>query len=224
LKTKIITLQFAFFLRDIVSRPDIEFGDLNQAMLNIFDGMPQIIPIPKELPPEIPVMVLRSNNNEYTCNISRSRIDFILNRIDDDKSNSALLQDFNAKISGITKAILDKQEVTRFGMVARYFHQDNMATRTIRNKFFTSTVDGTHELSLRFNKKSNAFGYGINDILEISAADIVNKGALTKGILIQRDINNAPIHGKDLDFSTLSNLSKKYATKISESEIEGLIK
>ncbi|MEY8201032.1 MAG: hypothetical protein RPS47_17470 [Colwellia sp.] len=224
MKTKIITLQFAFFLRDIVSRPDIEFGDLNQAMLNIFDGMPQIIPIPKELPPEIPVMVLRSNNNEYTCNISRSRIDFILNRIDDDKSNSALLQDFNAKISGITKAILDKQEVTRFGMVARYFHQDNMATRTIRNKFFTSTVDGTHELSLRFNKKSNAFGYGINDILEISAADIVNKGALTKGILIQRDINNAPIHGKDLDFSTLSNLSKKYATKISESEIEGLIK
>jgi len=224
LKTKIITLQFAFFLRDIVSRPDIEFGDLNQAMLNIFDGMPQIIPIPKELPPEIPVMVLRSNNNEYTCNISRSRIDFILNRIDDDKSNSALLQDFNAKVSGITKAILDKQEVTRFGMVARYFHQDNMATRTIRNKFFTSTVDGTHELSLRFNKKSNAFGYEINDILEISAADIVNKGALTKGILIQRDINNAPIHGKDLDFSTLSNLSKKYATKISESEIEGLIK
>ena len=29
MKTKIINLQFAFFLRDIVDRPDIEFGDLS---------------------------------------------------------------------------------------------------------------------------------------------------------------------------------------------------
>ena len=122
------------------------------------------------------------------------------------------------------KVILDKQELARFGMVARYFHQDNMATRTIRNKFFNPVVDGTHELSLRYNKKRNSFGYEINDILEISAAEAVTNGVASKGILIQRDINNQPVQGKDLDFDTLSKLSQKYSERISESEIEGLIK
>jgi len=39
MKTRVITLQFALFLRDIVARPDIEFGSLNEDMLNIFDVM-----------------------------------------------------------------------------------------------------------------------------------------------------------------------------------------
>ncbi len=46
MKTRIIHLQFAFFLKDIVSRPDHEFGNLNSNLMNIFDGMPQILPIP----------------------------------------------------------------------------------------------------------------------------------------------------------------------------------
>ena len=60
MKTRIISLQFAYFLRDIVSRPDLEFSTLNSEMLNIFDAMPQMIPVPRELPPEVPVMVLSS--------------------------------------------------------------------------------------------------------------------------------------------------------------------
>lgn len=43
MKTKILNLQFAFFLKDVVERPDIEFSDLNSVMLNAFDAMPQII-------------------------------------------------------------------------------------------------------------------------------------------------------------------------------------
>ncbi|WP_305369474.1 hypothetical protein [Photobacterium leiognathi] len=78
MKTKIINLQFAYFLKDIVERPDIEFNTLNADMLNVFDAMPQILPIPRELPSDVPVMVLNSSSGEYSCNISRSRIDFFL--------------------------------------------------------------------------------------------------------------------------------------------------
>ena len=99
MKTKIINLQFAFFLRDIVDRPDIEFGDLNSRLLNIFDAMPQMIPTPRELPPEVPVIILKSSNGAYSCNISRSRIDFNLSRINEEKSNTDLVKDFNVKIS-----------------------------------------------------------------------------------------------------------------------------
>ena len=224
MKTRIISLQFAYLLRDIVSRPDLEFATLNSEMLNIFDAMPQMIPVPRELPPEVPVMILSSEKKEYTCNISRSRIDFILQRTNDEKSNLDLLKDFNSKVAGMTKAITSKQEVNRFGMVARYFHQDNMAVRTLRNKFFSNAVDGAEELSLRFNKISESYGYRINDIHEINAAEAVANGKSEKGILIQRDINNNPIQGKHFDFGTLLKISQKYASRISENEIEALIK
>jgi len=224
MKTKIINLQFAFFLKDIVDRPDIDFADLNSRMLNLFDAMPQMIPTPRELPPEVPVIILRSSNGSYGCNISRSRIDFTVSRINEDKSNSDILKDFNAKVSGLIKYILEKQEIVRFGMVARYFHKDNMPIRTLRNKYFTSAVDGSEELSLRYNKQSDSFGYKINDILEISAAEAVTNGIQEKGILILRDINNIVKHGSHFDYETLSKLSQKYAPKMTESEIEGLIK
>jgi hypothetical protein len=224
MKTRIFSLQFAYFLRDVVERPDLEFGMLNSDMLNAFDAMPQMIPVPRELPTEVPVMVLSSSKKDYVCNISRSRIDFIINRIDDTKSNLDLLKDFNAKVSGLTKSILSKQEVSRFGMVARYFHQDKTAVRTLQNKFFSKSVDGAEELSLRYNKKSEAFGYTINDIVEINAAEAVTNGKIEKGILFQRDINNNLINGKHFDYETLSKLSQKYANRISEVEIEGLLK
>jgi len=224
MKTKIINLQFAFFLRDIVDRPDIEFGDLNSRLLNIFDAMPQMIPTPRELPPEVPVIILKSSNGAYSCNISRSRIDFNLSRINEEKSNADLVKDFNVKISALIKYILEKQEIIRFGMVARYFHKDNMAIRTLRGKYFTSLVDGAEELSLRYNKQSDYCGYKINDVIEISAVDAVNNGMQEKGILVQRDINNVPKSGSHFDFNTLLKLSERYAPKITEAEIERLIK
>ncbi len=224
MKTKILNLQFAFFLKDIVDRPDIEFGDLNSKLLNIFDAMPQMIPTPRELPPEVPVIILRSGNGSYGCNISRSRIDFTLSRISEEKSNSDLLKDFNAKVSGLIKYILEKQEIVRFGMIARYFHKDNMAVRTLRNKYFTNIVEGSEELSLRFNKQNDSFGFKINDIVEVSAADAVTNGITEKGILVVRDINNIPKAGSHFDFSTLMKLSEKFAPRLSETEIERLLK
>jgi hypothetical protein len=224
MKTKILNLQFAFFLRDIVERPDIDFGDLNAKMLNVFDAMPQMIPTPRELPPEVPVIILRSSSGIYGCNISRSRIDFTLERTDENKSNTDILKDFNAKVSGLIKYILGKQEIVRFGMVARYFHKDNTAIRTLRNKYFTNAIDGTEELSLRYNKQSDSFGYKINDILEISSVQAVTNGVAEKGILVLRDINNNLKPGTHLDFETLSKLSQKYAPRLSEAEVEGLVK
>jgi hypothetical protein len=122
------------------------------------------------------------------------------------------------------KLILQKQEVIRFGMVAKYFQQDNSAVNTLRNKFFTSVVDEAEELSLRYNKRSAAYGYKINDVLEISAAEVVTGGKVEKGIFIQRDINNHLIHGKNIDYDTLLKISQKYAPRITEGEIEGLLK
>lgn len=224
MKTKLVGLQFAFFLKDVVARPDVEFSSLNSEMLNIFDAIPQIIPVPRELPPEVPVVILTSEKGEYVCNISRSRLDFHLQRVDGNKSNSEILKDFNAKVSGLVKYVVAKQDVVRFGMVAKYFYQDSSPVRVLQKKFFTSWVEGVEELALRYNRKSSAFGMEINDILEISVVEATAEGKTEKGVFVQRDINNSPEAGKILDTEMLYKISQKYADRLGESEIEGLLK
>lgn len=40
METKLVSLQFALFYKDIVKRPDVAFNDINENMLNIFDAIP----------------------------------------------------------------------------------------------------------------------------------------------------------------------------------------
>ena len=224
MKKRVLTLHFALFLQDIVDRPDVLFSELNKDMLNVFDGIPQSIPVPRELPAEVPILVLRSENNEYTCNISRSRIDFIISRVNDTKTNADMIKDFSIKVPALSKFITEKTKIIRFGMVSRYFYQDNTATRTLRNKFFSQAVDGAEELSLRYNRKSNSFGFEVNDIHEITAAAAITDGKQEMGILIQKDINNNQANNKQLDPDVLLSLFNKYIPKISELEMESLLK
>ena len=225
MKTRLISLQFAYFFNELVERPDIRFKDINAEVFNIFDAIPQIIPVPLELPSDVPIIILRSNTNKYVCNISRARLDFILTRDNDVVSNEELLNDFNVKLKGLNTSVLGKQDISRFGLVARYFHNNSSAISTIRNKYFQNTVDGSSELSLRFNKATDYMGLKVNDIVEISSAEIsINNGALEKGIFIQRDINNNAIADKVIKKEDLHQISNKFSQKITESEIEGLVR
>ncbi|WP_305369475.1 hypothetical protein [Photobacterium leiognathi] len=149
---------------------------------------------------------------------------FFYNRVDENKSNSFILNDFNAKVRGLTSVILSKQEVNRFGMVARYFHLDKSSIFTLKKKFFSNAVDGAEELGLRFNKPTEFHGFKINDIIEVSAAEMQLNGVNHKGILIQRDINNNPNSVSSISQDTLTEISAKYSSKVSELEIERLIK
>lgn len=224
MKTRLVYLQFAFFLKDIIERPDIKFDDLNSKLLNIFNGIPTQIPIPKELPADVVMTTLRSEGNEFTCNLARSRVDFIYQRVTDDKTNSEILNDFKLKVAGLTSYILSKQEVARFGMVARYFHQDSTAVRTLRKKYFTSDVDEARELSLRYRKKAESHGFQLNDIVEISSSEMLANKIWLKGILVQRDINNNQKAGENLKLNVLDEISKKFSPRLAESAIEALIK
>lgn len=221
---KIISLQFALFFRDIVDRPDIEFSDVNANMMNVFDAIPSIMPIPRELPPDVPMVTQRSESNEYVCNVARSRIDLHFQRVADQRSNAELLNDFNAKVLGFISYVLKKRPVVRFGMICRYFHETPTAVSDIRRKYFFETIGDVEELSLRFNRKTIFDGWNINDIIEISAADEVSDQGTKKGIFLQRDINNVPISDTVLNEKSLHQISRQYAKHLTEQSVEGLLK
>ncbi|SFU32344.1 hypothetical protein SAMN05216339_101341 [Nitrosomonas eutropha] len=223
MKTRLLTIQFALFFRDIIERPDTAFSGLNERMINLFDGMPSMLPVPRELPPEIPIVTLRSEKDGYSCNISRSRIDLLFSRSDDKKQNKDIFKDFNIKVAAFSKYVFEKQDVIRFGLIARYFKQDNDAVSTIRKKYFSNAVESVAELSLRYNAQSSVQKKVINDVVEIGANQLIFNGQTIDGVLVQRDINNAPVVNELLSLQELEKLSTELSGRISEEMIEALI-
>jgi hypothetical protein len=224
MQTTIVSLQFALFFKDLVERPDLDFSDINVRMLNIFDAIPTTTPIPKELPPEIPMIYHRSESSKFLCNIARNRIDFFVNRTTDNEKNNELVKDFNIKTLALCDYVITKKEIVRFGMIGKYFIQDNKAVDTIKGCYFNNKIPDVSELSLRFNESSDFLEYKINDIVEISSASIVLNLDKKFGIYVQRDINNAPKEGRKLDIETLKKISIKYSDHFDEVMIEELIK
>lgn len=223
MKTRLLTIQFALFFRDIIERPDTAFSELNERMINLFDGMPSVLPVPRELPPEIPIVTLRSEKDGYSCNISRSRIDILFSRVDDKKQNKEVFKDFNIKVAAFSKYVFEKQDVIRFGLVARYFKQDSDPVSTIKKKYFSNAVGSVAELSLRYNAQSSVQKKIINDVVEIGANQLAFNGQIIDGILVQRDINNVPVVNELLSVQELGELSTALSDRTSEEMIEGLI-
>ncbi len=224
---EIISLQFALFMKDIVSRPDLEFSDMNEEMLNIFDTIPTTIPVPDQLPPDVPVKTHRSKNNEFVYNISRSRIDFIRQRVSEGPDNNEMLKDFNIKVQHLTKYVLSKQECIRFGLIAKYFVDDNQAIKTIADRYFKTSeknIGSASELSVRYNNVKKHKGFEINDIVDIASQIVEKNQKRTLGIIIQRDINNKPDSRKAFTFDSLKDVSSSFSHLIGEGEIERLIK
>jgi hypothetical protein len=221
--TQITSLQFALFYRDVIVRPDLEFQELNVKMLNIFNGIPSSVNLPQDLPPEIPMLTLRSENNEYICNIARSRIDLHFQRLNDDDSNEKILSDFNAKVASFSSYILSRRSIVRFGMICRYFHANENCIEVIKEKYFKSNFKGSSDIGLRFNVKERNENWEINDMVEIAASDAVINDKKISGIFIQRDINNTPEVNKTISPDDLKNISVSLSHLLSQKSVEELI-
>ena len=75
---KLVSIQMAMFANNLIPRPDLLMNKINTKMNNVFDAIPNIINLPMNAPPEIPVAQVTSTNNVYALNISRSRVDLTI--------------------------------------------------------------------------------------------------------------------------------------------------
>jgi hypothetical protein len=209
------SIQIALFFKDILlNRPDLTFRDLSENLSTIFDKMPTIFPIPNEAPHEIPFMILSSQDNLTTCNISRSRIDFLTTNKDLMK-NETILENF---IDEVCKA----RDIIQFGFVSTHFKKTNNATDEIKQKFLKSN-DSMKDLSIRYNKpiriNKELFNYhfSISDIKQQN----INTNSTEEGLLIQRDINNITLNLKNEIFvhTKLKSIFKNSFSILYSSEI-----
>ncbi len=221
---KIVKLQLALFFQNQISRPDNLMGGVNSSMGNLFDAMPQILPIPADAPAEIPRVQMRSENGKYNCNIACSRVDFILNGdFRDETAWPDLTRDFLAKVKLFIGSVFDQSKIIRFGLIGNFFIPDKSATTSMTKKYLKIDLNSAEEINLRFNKKTSSHGFDINNITSINTALAENNGQADKGIFIELDINNVPTQ-EAIKSDSMLQLIEKHMPSFSPDKVKGLVK
>lgn len=219
---KLISLQLALFFKDATQRPDIDFSDLPREFPS-FDAIPTTLPIP-QLPVEVPVVMQRSSDGRLHCNIARSRIDLITQRVDE-KSNEEILQDFNKIVEQFLKYVLARKNINRFGLICNYFYPTPNPVNAICNKYVKNTIGVIDDLSIRFNKQSFDQSIIINDAVTLNPGSVAFGAEPEKdGIVIQRDINSQPDQNMVITLEVLRAISHSKSKLITESAVMELVR
>ena len=221
-KEKLLQLQFALFFKSMENRPDKLINKVDEALEDLFDQMPNMLPLPPDAPAEIPRVTMQSTDEMYVCNISKNRIDFIGHYINSGSSVTANLDDFITKIFSLSEAIFNGKAVNRFGFVEHYFIENRDAVGMLKSKYFKYDFGDLEELNLRYNKPFTAGNLEINDVIEISKGNVSNtNGAQKEGIIILRDMNNKPTD--NLTLEDMKNVIEGNKSKFISSGMRGLI-
>ena len=205
------------------ARPDIHYSPINNDMGNLFDGMPQIIPLPFEAPHDIPRVTLRSGNDRYNCNIAASRIDLIFNEVGAPELEwPELMKDFSSKSTLFVKSVFSRIPIVRFGLVGSFFIQDKNASSSISRKYLKQDLSTAEEINFRYNKRAESHGLELNNIISINTASMIFIQE-EKGVYIERDINNIPTD-TPLKQEEVLSLITKFMPTYGPDQIKGLIK
>lgn len=221
---QVIKLQLALFFESYQMRPDNLMHSINSDMGNLFDAMPQIIPMPEDAPLDIPRVQLRSENNRYNCNIAPSRVDFIINGNGNNESSWVqLTNDFLAKLRLFVRSVNSKAGSIRFGLIGNFFVPDNANSASITRKYLKVDLNSAEEINLRFNKRNSSHGLNLNNITSINTAIAEINNVPNKGVFIELDINNVP-DNRRLDIENLIELVSKQLPNFAPEKVKGLVK
>ncbi|MDO6694232.1 hypothetical protein Q4574_13140 [Aliiglaciecola sp. 3_MG-2023] len=221
---KIVKLQLALFFNNLILRPDSLMNGINSSMGNLFDAMPQILPIPADAPADIPRVQMRSENGKYNCNISCSRVDFILNGdFTDEASWPDLTRDFMAKVKLFSSKVFDDSKINRFGLIGNFFIPDKSSSTSMTKKYLKVDLNTAEEINLRFNKRSSSHGFQLNNITSVNTAIFELNGKIDKGIFIELDVNNIPTEDS-VKSDNLLQLIEKQIPSFSPDKVKGLVK
>lgn len=220
------TLAFAIFFQKDLYKPKQIFSDL-ETNLDFLNGVKVELPDFNDLPSEVPRLIHRSINDEYNCQISKMRIDFIFRNLDLNLTNAKALSNFHEKIKLLIPYVSSKTPIHRFGLVGTFFIKSNNSVTELKNKYFNHQIHDVTEISLRFNKPFIFKNHTINDVISIEAGinrEIMdtNGNLITDcGILIERDLNN--VVSDKLEENLLFELFENAFTNIQSENIESLM-
>jgi hypothetical protein len=194
---------------------------ISESLSDILPEMPMVLPVPKDLPPEIPLVQYPMSNTKYGCNLARSRADlFLSDEIEEDAHTK--LSSFFEKQRLFLEVVSSFVGLSRFGLIGRYFIETDSPTVKIVSRYFKDNMSDLEEISLRYNLGGDFQKIKLNNVIEIAAGSSISPiGEHKKGVLVQKDLNNKP-EGKISPEDILSVI-EFYKKHFSFNEVRGLV-
>lgn len=222
---KLLSLQMALFTKDLMGRPDLIFAEINKKTGNLFDAMPNIVNLPIDAPPEIPIVQARSLDGKYTMNLSRNRADFIVsNKYEEDGTPNEVFRDVRIMLEKYYKYMLETNEIIRVGLVVTLFHPDMTNVKDIYLKYLKDEYrEGCAEVTIHTNNQKLNKGIIFNNLRQISAMSLNNNGSIIPGVHIQYDLNNMIDYSKVIEKDTIEYVISQMAVLLKNNALEELI-
>lgn len=173
---ELITVQLAIFFNKSFHESFEELSlKLKERFLN--SKSTTILPIPEDAPKEVPRLIIEFA--EYKIQAAANRLDIFTST--SEKSRDILSNLIHLNINNI--------DVNRIGLVKTYFIEKipEEIKKLLRTDIQIKTLS---EITIRVNKQETIENFSCNNIETIEAANVIRNNENTKGIIIQRDINN----------------------------------
>lgn len=224
---KIKTIQVAIFSQIDLSDKLQLAQSIKSTLSKILDGEPLIIPLPADVPAEIPRIILKSANEKYNCNVGQGRLDFIFDEKDAPKLTAKdLKREFFPFVEILAKAMINQkkiQKINRLGLVTNFFAKlSKSATKFIERKFLREIPSGSpYEARLHLLYHGKIGNYEINKWIRLNPLRNVKKPSDDAALAFVIDINTLPEYTDKYSF-TLNDIKDFYkeAIKIMEKDLK----
>lgn len=183
MKKEITQIQIAWFFSNVYTGSFENFSFKLKNKLGE-SKVTQHLPIPSDMPNEIPRLIL--SYPTFNLNVAKSRIDLLFKNIEATKSTISIINDVILNDLSLL--------VVRIGFVKNFFVDGNI--ENLKKLLVIEKVEelDLKEINIRVNGKKKIINYDCNNIENLSTGFIIKKDkdgrdVKTEGIVVARDIN-----------------------------------
>jgi len=186
---KLLSIQFSIFTPTLVFLGSKVVGELFSKFTHVFDGEPIILPLPQDIPSDIPRITLQSRNQEYKAEIAVSRVNLYKSFHNIDEENTKDFLDLclefskeyvnctNAQIGRLATVILRFLETKTPGL--------DLAQHFCKERWITQPLTSPQKFEIHFYRRMNLEEFEVNCWFRCKSGVLRDKSI----ILIEQDIN-----------------------------------
>jgi hypothetical protein len=222
----LVRFQFAAFFSEPIQRPDRIGQRLNDHCGDLFDQPPMIIPLPDNVPSDIPSATYNDSKGKYQCTIAKSRLDFYINGSELEYSYDVLLNEYNSVVRPYLIGLISFESINRVGIVGQYFEENVDPYSVITKRYYRQRpFKELTDIGVRYGKKETHKDYVANTVVSVNSAFLnkQNNPVGTLGVFTQIDVNTDTVE-KGVSTINVNVIIEKLLKGFSVSEIRGYSK
>lgn len=220
MSAKINQVQLALFSPGIVISNKLRLANMiNEAMDDLFDGDPIILPMPEDLPPEVPRIILKSKDEKYLLQIAINCVNFFYRSQEDTVEEEFLIDELYDKWIKLQNQLFtySKTQFHRAALVTQWIVDlSTSAAPFLSAKYLREGLpfESPYEMEIHCLTKEKVAECEVNMWVRIKSIRKLSKPEQDQFLLITIDINSLaektyefdePLLKRFLDKCTLFN-------------------